>query len=85
MSPRPSASRPCSACVAASSFLPANRSAMMPAYGPMTRAGPNCSAMATPTAAASSFVSSVRISQSWAVRFIQAPMFDTIAPANQMR
>jgi len=38
-----------------------------------------------PSAAASWFVRSVSTIQSWAVRCIQVPTFDTRAPANQMR
>ena len=51
----------------------------------MMRAGPNCRAIVTPTAAASLSVSSVSTNQSCAVRCIHVPTFEISAPANQMR
>jgi hypothetical protein len=41
--------------------------------------------MTMPTAAASWSVSSVSTIQSWAVRCIQVPTFETSAPANHRR
>ena len=48
-------------------------------------AGPNCSAMTMPTAVALLWVSWVRTIQSWAVRCIQVPTLDTIAPTAHVR
>ncbi len=61
------------------------RSATVPVSGSSRTAGPNCSAIVIPTAVASSSVSWVSTSQSWAMRCIQVPTLETIAPANQMR
>ena len=47
--------------------------------------GPNCSAITMPTAVAFLWVSSVRTSQSWAVRCIQVPTLETSAPPAQTR
>ena len=68
-----------------SSLRRSMRSATSPVSGSSSSCGPNCSAIVTPTAVASSSVSWVRTSQSWAMRCIQVPTFDTSAPANHRR
>ncbi len=62
-----------------------NRSATRPVRPTSTRGGPNCSAIVAPIAVASLWVSSVSTTQSCAVDCIQPPMFEMIAPKNQIR
>ena len=61
------------------------RSATRPVIGSSTTCGPNWSAITRPTATASLSVSTVSTSQSWAVRCIHVPTFETSAPAAQTR
>ncbi len=71
--------------VSISSVRRSIRSATSPVTGSRSSCGPNWRAIVTPTAVASSSVSSVRTSQSWAMRCIQVPTFETTAPANHRR
>ena len=83
--PSASASTPIAACVAKRSFRRSSRSAARPVTGRSSTCGPNWSAITVPTDVALWFVSSVRTSQSCAVRCIHVPTFDTTAPIAHAR
>ena len=83
--PSPRASAPMAAWVAKTSFRRSRWSAAKPVNGSNRTCGPNCSDMTTPTAVALWWVSWVRTIQSWAVRCIQVPTFDTSAPPAHIR
>jgi hypothetical protein len=85
MTPRPSPSSPIRPWVSMSIFRRSNRSAASPVSGRSSSWGPNCRAIVMPTATALLSESWVSTIQSWAVRCIHVPTFDTRAPANQMR
>ena len=58
---------------------------MLPVQGSSRMWGPYCSAITMPTAVALWSVSSVSTSQSCAMRCIQVPTLETMAPANHIR
>jgi hypothetical protein len=61
------------------------RSATSPVSGTSSSCGAKLSAIVNPTAVASSSVSWVSTSQSWAMRCIHAPVLETSAPPNHSR
>jgi len=76
---------PIAVCVARRSFRRSSRSAASPVSGRRSTSGAYWSAITVPTAVALRSVSCARTIQSCAVRCIQVPTFDTIAPNAQRR
>ncbi len=71
--------------VVISTLRRSNRSAITPATGARSSTGANCRPVTIPTATPELSVSWVRTSQSWAMRCIQVPVFDTRAPVTHKR
>ena len=85
VTPSTSASTPIADCVTSSTLRRSYLSAMRPEIGTSSSCGANCSAMLSPTAVASLFVSTVSTVHASAVDCIHAPTLEMRAPVNQVR